>query len=81
MRLLAKLNGKPIATLVDIGATHNFNDEMVVKQLGLIVSFDKRFVVTVADREKIRGVGYCHNVIFTIQGIPFTSDLLVISIR
>lgn len=55
-------------------------DETIVQRLELLISYDKYFVVTIAYGENICVVGYCLAVIFSIQGIALTTNMLVLPI-
>lgn len=56
---MGKINGKEVGFLIDIGATHNFVDPMMVERLQLKRLNADSFEVTVAGGENMAGVHYC----------------------
>ncbi|KAL5554076.1 hypothetical protein UlMin_041477 [Ulmus minor] len=53
IRVLGKLKNKNVMVLIDGGSTHNFIDQALVSKFGLLVIWDKKFEVMVANHEKI----------------------------
>lgn len=70
-RLVGRINGKAMRFLVDIGATYNFKDHIIVEKLQLKGLKVDSFEVTVVRSEKMAGVHCCAgvNLIFKIRKV------------
>lgn len=63
IQLPGKLNGQKFTILVDSGSTHNFVDQILAKQCGLVVAKNEPLKVMVANGEQVT----CKAVSFSIQ--------------
>lgn len=61
MKFVRKIRERHVVILLDSGATHSFISTKLVNELSLPVSTAK-FVVTLGDERKVRGMGRCNQV-------------------
>ncbi|XP_038972943.1 uncharacterized protein LOC120104998 [Phoenix dactylifera] len=64
-----------------MGSTHNFLDERLVKQIGLIAEPTLGFDVALGDGAMLRAEGICRGITLTILGSQFKLDLYPLALR
>ncbi|XP_056695073.1 uncharacterized protein [Spinacia oleracea] len=78
MRVRGVVQGKPIQILVDSGSTHNFVDLSIAQKLGCKVETIPPQAITVADGNHLACQHICKGFTWTMQGISFEADVLLI---
>ena len=66
--------------LIDGGSTHNFIDQAIVTKFVLPVLQNKKFQVTIANRDQIECMGLCKALTIYIQGKSITTDYYVLPV-
>lgn len=67
--------------LIDSGATHNFIDSRLMRELGLVAEETQSFGVITGSGKPVRGGGICRNVTLTMQGYSITTDFLPLDLN
>ena len=67
--------------LIDSGATHNFIDSRLMRELGLVAEETQSFGVITGSGRPVRGGGICRNVTLSMQGYSVTSDFLALELN
>lgn len=80
MRVTVSVKGKAVQVLIDTGSTHNFLDRDTAKKLGCVMTSITPFNVSVADGNKVLSHHVCKKVEWKMQGVQFTSDMLILPI-
>lgn len=70
-----------VIMLVDSGSNHNFISVKVAKALNLRCLQKYQVGVTIANGEKVRSMGKCPQLVWSMQGIDFVADFLVLQVR
>ncbi|XP_056692219.1 uncharacterized protein [Spinacia oleracea] len=78
MRVRGLVKGKSLQILVDSGSTHNFVDLEFAKKLGCKLDKIPAQVITVADGNHLACQHSCHGFTWTMQGVTFVTDVLLI---
>lgn len=80
MRILGNLKHYQITILVDSGSTHNFIDPMMIRKASVPTQSDSVFEVMVANGERLKGNGFCRDVLIQSQGVPIRADFFLLSL-
>ncbi|PNX65654.1 hypothetical protein L195_g054648, partial [Trifolium pratense] len=78
LRVIGQINNKPVGVLIDSGSTHNFVQDRVVKQLGLVTQQGHTFNVLVGNGEQLGCTSVCTNVSLSMGSQAFVVDLYVL---
>lgn len=71
---------KPLTVLIDSGNTHNFIDQAIVNQFGLLIEKNQKLHVMVANKDKNNCAGWCKGLTMNIQGCPITADYYILPV-
>jgi hypothetical protein len=77
-RVIGRLRSKEVMVLIDGGSTHNFIDQSMVNKYELPMVPNRKFQVTVANREKIDCIGLYPSLTIMIQGQIVTADYFIL---
>jgi hypothetical protein len=80
LQVMGRLRSKEVMVLIDGGSIHNFIDQSIVNKYELPVDPNKKFQVTVANREKIDCTGLCPSLTIMIQGQFVTADYFILPV-
>ncbi|GJR30316.1 retrotransposable element Tf2 [Tanacetum coccineum] len=78
IRVKAYVGKHTVHVLIDSGSTHNFLDLRVAKKLGCKLKATCSMDVSVANRQIMNGSYECKGFKWTLQGVEFTSDVLIL---
>lgn len=81
IKLRGMVNNKQALVLIDSGATHNFIDYRLMKELGLKAENTRSFGVITGSGKPVRGGGVCRDVTMTMQDYSVTSDFLPLELN
>lgn len=68
-KVWVKVKDKELLTLIDSGATINFIDSRLVKELNLKVVETPTYVIEVGNGERVKNQGICEGLTFEMQGM------------
>lgn len=68
-KIWVNVKNRDLLTLIDSGATNNFIDSRLVKELGLNVVETPTYVIEVGNGEKVKNQGICKGLTFQMQGV------------
>jgi hypothetical protein len=78
LRVMGQINKKPVGVLIDSESTHNFVQDRMVKQLGLLTQQGHPFNVLVGNGEQLGCTSFCPNIHLTMGSQEFVVDLYVL---
>ncbi|GJY02518.1 reverse transcriptase [Tanacetum coccineum] len=78
MRVKAYVGKHTVHSLIDSGSTHTFLDLGVAKKLGCKLRATCPMDVSVANGQIMRSLYECKGFTWTLQGVEFTSDVLIL---
>lgn len=81
IKLQGVLRDVKATVLIDSGATHNFIDLKLMKELGLKADQSRSFGVITGSEGPARGHGVCKNVMLKMQDYSITSDFLPLDLN
>lgn len=76
MKLKGVIHNQEVLVMIDPGATHNFISARIVESLGIPVTANKGFDVTLGNGEAIKGTGECRGVVLQMGNIDVVKDFL-----
>lgn len=76
MKFFGEVGGRRVVVLLDSGATHSFISKKLAEELNLPVTL-ARFVVTLGDERKIKGMGKCKLVEIKSQGVSIIHEFFL----
>jgi len=79
MRVTSYFKKRPIHILIGSGSTYNFLDALLATKMGCLLEENPPLNVVVADGAKVTIMSMVKQLSRTIQGIGFTSDMLLLS--
>ena len=68
-KVWVKVKDKELLTLIDSGATNNFIDSRLVKELDLKVVETPTYVIEVGNGQRVKNQGMCEELTFEMQGM------------
>lgn len=80
IKLLGKLEGKPVVILIDSVASYNFVGKFMLAELGLTPEETGRYGVLTGGGITVKGKGLCRNVKLEMQGCQIITSLLPLSL-
>lgn len=80
LRVMGHIRSNPISILIDSGSTHNFLQDRVAKQLGLVTEPAHSFKVLVGNGEELQCTTMCRDVSLQLGQHDFHLDLFVLPI-
>ncbi|XP_058725452.1 uncharacterized protein LOC131596726 [Vicia villosa] len=80
LRVMGQIRTSPVAILIDSGSTHNFLQDRVAKQLGLMIEAAHSFKVLVGNGEELQCSTMCRNVSLILGQQEFHIDLFILPI-
>ena len=81
MRVEGKIRNQLVSILVDIGSTHNFVDQKVVKNIEVKLQSVTGLTVTVANGEKLKADEWCTSLTWKVQGLTQVVDFFTMPLR
>jgi len=78
MRVTGYVGKKSIQILIDSGSTHNFVSQSLAQKIGCPLKSIHLQPITVADGSKLKCKYSCPHFTWRLQGVEFTSDVLLI---
>lgn len=81
LRVDGLIKKRVVHILIDTGSTHNFLDERLVKQIGLVAEPTSGFDVALGDGAMLKAESICKGITLTIQGNQFKLDVYPLALR
>jgi hypothetical protein len=80
LQVMRRLRSKEVIVLIDGGSTHNFIDQSIVNKYELLVVPNRKFQVTVSNKEKIDYIRLCPSLTIMIQGQIVTVSYFILPV-
>lgn len=81
MKMEGVIASSSVVVMIDPGATHNFISTSTMQRLGLTVTGNRAFGVSLGNGATVQGEGQCEGVELEIQGVPVKENFLPLELR